>query len=259
MSDTEMGDGVGSIEEDDDVQVSWLSDDDGEWTEIHETAFIASNASDADSAESFVIEEADSSEEEDDDDDESDFSLDSFLGPSRGSSEDEDDIDSDDERELELGLARASDAEDSDIEESDTDETSDSEDKVKDQPEELFIDHTIDKDVFIDIVRQIAREFKSDTRFEAAAIVAVQEAAETYLGDMFADAHLIAVSAGRDFLSMYFIPLTCLQTMANPYITVPTDIQIVRRLKGEKAYEAPIKEEPPSYYHKYIMTRRSDF
>lgn len=47
------------------------------------------------------------------------------------------------------------------------------------------------------VVREIAQEFKSDLRFQAAAIAALQEAAEDYLIALFEDTNLCAIHAKR--------------------------------------------------------------
>lgn len=47
------------------------------------------------------------------------------------------------------------------------------------------------------LVREIAREFKSDLRYQASAVMALQEAAEAYLVGLFEDANLCAIHAKR--------------------------------------------------------------
>jgi histone H3 len=64
------------------------------------------------------------------------------------------------------------------------------------------------------LVREIAQDFKNDLRFQCAALLALQEAAEAYLVSLFEDANLCAIHAKR--------------------ITVmPKDIQLARRIRGE--------------------------
>jgi histone H3 len=66
------------------------------------------------------------------------------------------------------------------------------------------------------LVRQIACELKSDLRFQSTAILALQEAAEAYLVGLFEDTNLCAIHAKR--------------------VTIqPKDIQLARRIRGEKA------------------------
>ena len=67
------------------------------------------------------------------------------------------------------------------------------------------------------LVREIARDFGvGDWRFTADAIKAFQEAAEAYLVGIFKDTNLCAIHAKR--------------------VTIqPKDIQLARRLRGEKS------------------------
>ena len=67
------------------------------------------------------------------------------------------------------------------------------------------------------LVREIAQDFKTDLRFQSAAIGALQEAAEAYLVGLFEDTNLCAIHAKR--------------------VTImPKDIQLARRIRGERAY-----------------------
>jgi histone H3/H4 len=64
------------------------------------------------------------------------------------------------------------------------------------------------------LVREISQGFKTDLRFQCAALAALQEAAESYLIGLFEDTNLCAVHAKR--------------------VTVmPKDIQLARRLRGD--------------------------
>lgn len=66
------------------------------------------------------------------------------------------------------------------------------------------------------LVREIAQDFKTDLRFQSAAIGALQEAAEAYLVGLFEDTNLCAIHAKR--------------------VTImPKDIQLARRIRGERA------------------------
>jgi histone H3 len=66
------------------------------------------------------------------------------------------------------------------------------------------------------LVREIAQDFKTDLRFQAAAIAALQEASEAYLVGLFEDTNLCAIHAKR--------------------VTImPKDIQLARRIRGERA------------------------
>ena len=66
------------------------------------------------------------------------------------------------------------------------------------------------------LVREIAQDFKTDLRFQQAAIQALQEASEAYLVGLFEDTNLCAIHAKR--------------------VTImPRDIQLARRIRGERA------------------------
>jgi histone H3 len=64
------------------------------------------------------------------------------------------------------------------------------------------------------LVREVAQEFKVAVRFQSTAILALQEAAESYLVHLFEDTNLCAIHAKR--------------------VTImPKDIQLARRIRGE--------------------------
>uniref|UniRef100_A0A452ZPH0 Core Histone H2A/H2B/H3 domain-containing protein n=9 Tax=Aegilops tauschii subsp. strangulata TaxID=200361 RepID=A0A452ZPH0_AEGTS len=66
------------------------------------------------------------------------------------------------------------------------------------------------------LVREIAQDFKTDLRFQSSAVSALQEAAEAYLVGLFEDTNLCAIHAKR--------------------VTImPKDIQLARRIRGERA------------------------
>jgi len=66
------------------------------------------------------------------------------------------------------------------------------------------------------LVREIAQDYKTDLRFQSAAVAALQEAAEAYLVGLFEDTNLCAIHAKR--------------------VTImPKDIQLARRIRGERA------------------------
>ncbi|MXQ97690.1 hypothetical protein E5288_WYG007422 [Bos mutus] len=66
------------------------------------------------------------------------------------------------------------------------------------------------------LVREIAQDFKTDLRFQRAAIGALQEANEAYLVGLFEDTNLCAIHA--------------------KHVTImPKDIQLARRIRGEHA------------------------
>ncbi len=64
------------------------------------------------------------------------------------------------------------------------------------------------------LVREIANDFMKDLRFQGSAILALQEASESYLVGLLEDTNLCAIHAGRVTIS-------------------PKDIQLARRIRGE--------------------------
>lgn len=66
------------------------------------------------------------------------------------------------------------------------------------------------------LVREICQQyFKKDLRFQATAILALQESAEQYLTKLFEESNLCALHAKRITL-------------------FPTDMQLARRIRGER-------------------------
>jgi histone H3 len=66
------------------------------------------------------------------------------------------------------------------------------------------------------LVREIAQDYKTDLRFQSTAMLALQEACEAYLVGLFEDTNLCAIHAKR--------------------VTImPKDIQLARRIRGERA------------------------
>ena len=66
------------------------------------------------------------------------------------------------------------------------------------------------------LVREIAQDIKTDLRFQSAAVLCLQEATEAYLVGLLDDANLCAIHARR--------------------VTImPKDIQLARRIRGERA------------------------
>jgi histone H3 len=66
------------------------------------------------------------------------------------------------------------------------------------------------------LVREIAQDFKNDLRFQGTAILALQEASESYLVSLFEDTNLCAIHAKR--------------------VTImPKDVQLARRIRGERS------------------------
>jgi histone H3 len=66
------------------------------------------------------------------------------------------------------------------------------------------------------LVRELAQDVKIDLRFQASAIMALQESTEAYLVNVFEDANLAAIHTKR--------------------VTImPKDIELARRIRGETA------------------------
>ena len=66
------------------------------------------------------------------------------------------------------------------------------------------------------LVREIAQDFNMDLRFQSSTVLALQEAAEAYLVGLFEDTQLCAIHAKR--------------------VTImPVDMQLARRIRGERA------------------------
>jgi histone H3 len=66
------------------------------------------------------------------------------------------------------------------------------------------------------LVREIARDFKTDLRFQGSAILALQEASEAYLVGLFEDTNLCAIHARRVTITL-------------------KDLQLAHRIRGERA------------------------
>ena len=65
------------------------------------------------------------------------------------------------------------------------------------------------------LVREVAQGAKAELRFQASAIMALQEACESYLVGLFEDTNLCAIHAQR--------------------VTImPKDMQLARRIRGER-------------------------
>ena len=65
------------------------------------------------------------------------------------------------------------------------------------------------------LVREIAQDFKTDLRFQSSAVLALQEASESYMVGLFEDTNLCAIHAKR--------------------VTIMSkDMQLARRIRGER-------------------------
>ncbi len=77
-------------------------------------------------------------------------------------------------------------------------------------------DLLIGKLPFQRLVREIAQDFRTDIRFTSTALLSLQEASEAFLVGLFEDTNLCAIHAKR--------------------VTImPKDIQLARRIRGERA------------------------
>ena len=66
------------------------------------------------------------------------------------------------------------------------------------------------------LVREIAQDFRTDLRFQAKAVSALQEVSEAYLVGLMEDTNLAAIHA------------KCI-------IIMPKDIQLARHIRGERS------------------------
>ncbi|GAB1606533.1 histone H3-like [Argonauta hians] len=65
------------------------------------------------------------------------------------------------------------------------------------------------------LVREVTQDFATDIRFQSSSLMALQEAAESYLVGLFEDTNLCAIHAKR--------------------VTImPKDMQLARRIRGER-------------------------
>ncbi|RMC22977.1 hypothetical protein DUI87_00004 [Hirundo rustica rustica] len=91
------------------------------------------------------------------------------------------------------------------------------------------------------LVREIAQDFKTDLRFQSAAIGALQEASEAYLVGLFEDTGVAHRDAGvwQEASEAYLVGLfedTNLCAIHAKRVTImPKDIQLARRIRGERA------------------------
>ena len=77
-------------------------------------------------------------------------------------------------------------------------------------------DLLVRKAPFQRLVREVAQDFMTDSRWQSTAVLALQEASEAYLVGLFEDTNLCAIHAKR--------------------VTImPKDIQLAKRIRGERA------------------------
>lgn len=65
------------------------------------------------------------------------------------------------------------------------------------------------------LVREIAQDYKTDLRFQSNAVLALQEAAESYLVSLFEDTNLCAIHAKRVTIMPKDIQLVCAVCLIN--------------------------------------------
>lgn len=73
----------------------------------------------------------------------------------------------------------------------------------------------VQKAPFSRLVREIAESHKAGLRFQASAVAAIQEATESFVISLLSDSNLVALHANR-------------------VTAMPRDLQLVRRLRGER-------------------------
>ena len=79
---------------------------------------------------------------------------------------------------------------------------------------QMSTDNLIRKRPFQRLVRDVAQDYKSDVRFQAAALEALQSASEAYLVGLFEDTNLACLHARRRTIMI-------------------RDMQLARRIRGE--------------------------
>lgn len=73
----------------------------------------------------------------------------------------------------------------------------------------------VQKAPFARLVREVAETHKAGLRFQSSAIAAIQESTEAFVISLLSDSNLTALHAGR-------------------VTAMPRDLQLVRRLRGER-------------------------
>ena len=94
------------------------------------------------------------------------------------------------------------------------------------------------------LFREIAQEFKADLRFQSSAVQAIQEAAEAYLVNLFegmpSRVFLFPACRAHALVLLRCFPLCLSDTNlcaihAKRVTIMPKDIQLARRIRGERA------------------------
>jgi histone H3 len=87
------------------------------------------------------------------------------------------------------------------------------------------------------LVREIAQDYKTDLRFQASAIAALQEASEAYLVGLFEGMFSFSFSPFPliAFTNDGFTDTNLCAIHAKRVTIMPKDIQLARRIRGERA------------------------
>ena len=93
------------------------------------------------------------------------------------------------------------------------------------------------------LVREIAQDFKTDLRFQSSAVMALQEASEAYLVGLFEDTNLCVsfcvLFKFTDTCNVrwptFIFNISCQAIHAKRVTIMPKDIQLARRIRGERA------------------------
>ena len=86
----------------------------------------------------------------------------------------------------------------------------------------------IRKSAFARLVREIAQEYKNELRFRAAALLAIQEAAEAYVTELFQDTNLCAIHSKSISIR-------------------PKDMQLARRLRRNRQLPPYVYSDPMKF------------
>jgi len=87
------------------------------------------------------------------------------------------------------------------------------------------------------LVREIAQDYKTDVRFQASAIEALQEASESFLVGMFEDTNLCAIHAKRVTIMQKDTVTTdssCQVHVLKRVTIMQKDMHLARRIRGDR-------------------------
>ena len=90
---------------------------------------------------------------------------------------------------------------------------------------------------FARLVRELAQDFKSDLKFQAKAIEALQTAAEDYLVGLYEDVRYLLhhISVLRQCLITLHLQVNLNAIHAKRVTIMPKDVQLARRIRGERS------------------------